>query len=100
MFQCLSTTAEKLFDSNKEHFLCGDSFCYEDTLQPSKVKGKLVYCKLGTWGTESVVKGIGGIGTLIESDQFPDVAQIFMAPATIVNSVQGDNVTKYIQSTR
>ncbi|XP_027927083.1 subtilisin-like protease SBT4.14 [Vigna unguiculata] len=76
------------------------SFCYEDTLQPSKVKGKLVYCKLGTWGTESVVKGIGGIGTLIESDQFPDVAQIFMAPATIVNSVQGDNVTKYIQSTR
>ncbi|KAH1044965.1 hypothetical protein AAZX31_09G244200 [Glycine max] len=75
-------------------------FCYEGTLQPNKVKGKLVYCKLGTWGTESVVKGIGGIGTLIESDQYPDVAQIFMAPATIVTSGTGDTITKYIQSTR
>lgn len=64
------------------------------------MKGKLVYCKLGTWGTESVVKGIGGIGTLIESDQYPDVAQIFMAPATIVTSGTGDTITKYIQSTR
>ncbi|TKY65566.1 Subtilisin protease SBT4.14 [Spatholobus suberectus] len=75
-------------------------FCYEDSLEPKKVKGKLVYCKLGTWGTEAVVKGIGGIGTLIESDQYPDVAQIFMAPATIVNSGIGDTITKYIQSTR
>ncbi|KAL2330417.1 hypothetical protein Fmac_017998 [Flemingia macrophylla] len=61
-------------------------FCYEDSLEPNKVKGKLVYCQLGRWGTDSVVKGIGGIGTLIESDDYPDVAQIFMAPATIVNS--------------
>ncbi|XP_068489096.1 subtilisin-like protease SBT4.14 [Phaseolus vulgaris] len=75
-------------------------FCFEGSLEPNKVKGKLVYCKLGTWGTEAVVKGIGGIGTLIESDQFPDVAQIFMAPATIVNSRQGDTITKYIQSSR
>nr|KYP64357.1 Xylem serine proteinase 1 [Cajanus cajan] len=75
-------------------------FCYEEALEPNKVKGKLVYCKLGRWGTDSVVKGIGGIGTLIESDDYSDVAQIFMAPATIVNSSIGDTVTKYIQSTR
>ncbi|KAK7394855.1 hypothetical protein VNO78_15396 [Psophocarpus tetragonolobus] len=75
-------------------------FCYGDTLEPKKVKCKLVYCKLGTWGTESVVKGIGGIGTLIASDQFLDIAQIFMAPATIVNSGTGDTITKYINSTR
>ncbi|RDX88454.1 Subtilisin-like protease SBT4.14, partial [Mucuna pruriens] len=75
-------------------------FCYEDSLEPNKVKGKLVYCELGTGGTEAVVKGIGGVGTLIESDQYPDVSQIFMAPATIVNSSTGDTITKYIQSTR
>ncbi|KAK7340156.1 hypothetical protein VNO77_20850 [Canavalia gladiata] len=75
-------------------------FCYRDTLEPKKVKGKVVFCELGTWGTEAVVKEIGGIGTLIESEQFPDVAQIFMAPATIVNSSTGEIITKYIQSTR
>ncbi|KAK7256677.1 hypothetical protein RIF29_30133 [Crotalaria pallida] len=75
-------------------------YCYEDTLDPKKVKGKLVYCKLGTYGTEAVLKEIGGIGTIIESDQYPDVAQIFMAPATTVNNSIGEIVTKYIQSTR
>lgn len=64
------------------------------------MKGKLVYCELGKWGTEAVVKGIGGIGTIIEGDQYPDVAQIFMAPATIVNSGTGDTITKYIRSAR
>ncbi|XP_061339652.1 subtilisin-like protease SBT4.14 [Gastrolobium bilobum] len=75
-------------------------FCYEDSLEPSKVKGKVVYCKLGTWGTEAVVKEIGGIGTIIESEQYPDVAQIFMAPATVVNSSIGDIITNYIHCTR
>ena len=64
------------------------------------MKGKLVYCKLGTWGTEAVVKGIGGIGTIIESEQYLDVARIFMAPATIVNDSLGESITNYIQSTR
>lgn len=64
------------------------------------MKRKLVYCRLGTWGTEAVVKAIGGIGTVVESEQFPDVAQIFMAPATMVNSSLGQIITNYIQSTR
>ncbi|KAF1890182.1 hypothetical protein Lal_00025515 [Lupinus albus] len=75
-------------------------FCYEDSLDPKKVKGKLVYCRLGSWGTEAVVKGIGGIGTVLESEQFLDVAQIFMAPATIVNNSIGETINNYIQSTR
>ncbi|XP_061374058.1 subtilisin-like protease SBT4.14 [Gastrolobium bilobum] len=75
-------------------------FCYEDSLEPSKVKGKLVYCKLGTWGTEAVVKEIGGIGTIIESEQYLNVAEVFMAPATIVNNSIGDIITNYIHSTR
>ncbi|OIW21925.1 hypothetical protein TanjilG_14773 [Lupinus angustifolius] len=75
-------------------------FCYEGSLDPKKVKGKLVFCRLGSWGTEAVVKGIGGIGTVLESEQFLDVAQIFMAPATIVNNSIGETITNYIQSTR
>ncbi|KAJ7962276.1 Subtilisin-like protease SBT4.14 [Quillaja saponaria] len=75
-------------------------FCFEDSLDPIKVKGRLVYCKLGSWGIESVVKGIGGVGTVVESEQYLDAAQIFMAPATIVNSTVGEIIDKYIHSTR
>ncbi|KAL5796301.1 hypothetical protein ACOSQ2_001121 [Xanthoceras sorbifolium] len=75
-------------------------FCIDDTLDPTKVKGKLVYCKLEMWGVDSVVKGIGGVGTIVESQQFLDAAQIFMAPATMVNVTDGDVITHYIQSTR
>ncbi|KAL2337400.1 hypothetical protein Fmac_011846 [Flemingia macrophylla] len=75
-------------------------FCFEDSLEPKKVKGKLVYCSLGTWGTEAVVKGIGGIGTILESEQIFEIAQIFMAPATIVNSSIGQIITNYTKSTR
>lgn len=63
------------------------------------MKGKLVYC-LASWGTEAVVKESGGIGTIIENDQYPDVAGVFMAPATVVNYSIGETVTNYIQSTR
>lgn len=75
-------------------------YCVEDSLDPKKIKGKLVLCKLGTWGTDSVIKRIGGAGTILESQQFLDAAQIFMAPATIVNSTIADSIDSYIHSTR
>nr|GLL34424.1 subtilisin-like protease SBT4.14 isoform X2 [Ipomoea trifida] len=76
-------------------------YCLEDSMDPGKVKGKLVYCILGgNWGADSVVKGLGGIGTVIESEQYLDSAPIFMAPATIVNSTTGKRITDYIHSTR
>ncbi|KAH1106971.1 hypothetical protein J1N35_010739 [Gossypium stocksii] len=75
-------------------------FCFDNTLDPSKVKGRLVYCTLSQWGVDSVVKGIGGIGTIVESEQYLDTAQIFMAPATMVNSTVGETIQNYIHSTR
>ncbi|KAK8522006.1 hypothetical protein V6N12_066576 [Hibiscus sabdariffa] len=63
------------------------------------VKGRLVYCTLSQWGVDSVVKGIGGIGTIVESEQYLDTAQIFMAPATMVNSTVGKTIQNYIHST-
>ncbi|CAK8542271.1 unnamed protein product [Lathyrus sativus] len=74
-------------------------FCNSGSLGENKVKGKLVYC-IGSWGIEANVKEIGGIGAVIEYDSYPDVAQIFMAPATIVNHSIGESVTSYIKSTR
>ncbi|XP_017969916.1 PREDICTED: subtilisin-like protease SBT4.14 [Theobroma cacao] len=78
----------------------GARFCYDNTLDPGKVKGRLVYCILGQWGADSVVRGIGGIGTIIASEQYLDIAQIFMAPATMVNGTVGETIDKYIHSTR
>jgi hypothetical protein len=64
------------------------------------VKGKIVYCRYRTWGTDAVVKAIGGIGTILENNPLLDFAQIFSAPSTFVNESTGQIITNYIQSTR
>uniref|UniRef100_A0A166E3U0 Uncharacterized protein n=1 Tax=Daucus carota subsp. sativus TaxID=79200 RepID=A0A166E3U0_DAUCS len=46
-------------------------FCMEDSMDKNKVKGKVVHCKLSSWGIDSVVKGLGGIGTIIQSEMTP-----------------------------
>ena len=76
------------------------SFCLEGTLDPTKVKGSLVFCKLLTWGADSVIKSIGANGVIIQSDEFLDNADIFMAPATMVSSLVGNIIYTYIKSTR
>ncbi|KAG5251493.1 xylem serine proteinase [Salix suchowensis] len=78
----------------------GARFCADGSLDPSKVRGKLVLCELGGWGADSVVKGIGGKGTILESAQYLDAAQIFMAPATMINATVSDAVNNYIHSTK
>ncbi|KAF7138973.1 hypothetical protein RHSIM_Rhsim07G0022800 [Rhododendron simsii] len=75
-------------------------FCFQESMDPRKVKGKLVLCKLGMWGADSVVKGFGGVGAIIESEQFLDAAQIYMAPSTMVNTTVGETVSEYINSSR
>ncbi|XP_074331271.1 subtilisin-like protease SBT4.14 isoform X2 [Apium graveolens] len=75
-------------------------FCIEDSMDANKVKGKVVHCKLLSWGVDSVVKGLGGIGTIIQSEMLLDTAMIFMAPSTMVNSTTGEIINKYIRSTK
>ncbi|KAF3442255.1 hypothetical protein FNV43_RR16171 [Rhamnella rubrinervis] len=75
-------------------------FCIEESLDPEKVKGNLVLCKLGSSGVDSVVKRMGGTGTILESEQFLDDAKIFMAPATIVNTTTANTINNYIHSSR
>ncbi|XP_047334265.1 subtilisin-like protease SBT4.14 [Impatiens glandulifera] len=76
------------------------SNCYEEALNPTKVKGKVVMCKLAMWGSDSVVKSMGGIGALVVSERYLDAAQIFMAPATMVNTTTGETISKYLNSSR
>lgn len=64
------------------------------------MKGKVMVCVTGGGGEESDVKRCGGAGAIIVSDQYLDNAQVFMAPATSVNSSIGDSIYRYINSTR
>ncbi|KAG7619096.1 Peptidase S8/S53 domain [Arabidopsis suecica] len=75
-------------------------YCFSDSLDRKKVKGKVMVCRMGGGGVESTIKSYGGAGAIIVSDQYLDNAQIFMAPATSVNSSVGDIIYRYINSTR
>lgn len=75
-------------------------FCLDESMDPTKVKGKIVHCILGQWGTDSVVKEIGGIGTILETGEYLDTAQIFMVPATMVNVSDGEKIEDYIHSAK
>lgn len=57
-------------------------------------------CKMGGAGVESTIKSYGGAGAIIVSDQYLDNAQIFMTPATSVNSSIGDVIYRYVNSSR
>ena len=72
----------------------------EGSLDPSKVKGKLVICQLLTRGAESVIKRLGGIGAIVESIVLLDVAQIYSAPGTMVNKTVGLAIHDYIHSNK
>ncbi|ESQ37676.1 hypothetical protein EUTSA_v10028458mg [Eutrema salsugineum] len=75
-------------------------YCFSDSLDGKKVKGKVMVCRMGGGGVESTIKRYGGAGAILVSDQYLDNAQIFMAPATSVNSSIGETIYRYINSTR
>ncbi|XP_031741314.1 subtilisin-like protease SBT4.14 [Cucumis sativus] len=75
-------------------------YCEDKSLDPSKVKDSLVFCKLMTWGADSTVKSIGAAGAILQSDQFLDNTDIFMAPSALVSSFVGATIDAYIHSTR
>ncbi|KAL0846005.1 hypothetical protein Bca101_019251 [Brassica carinata] len=75
-------------------------YCFSDYLDRKKVKGNVMVCKVGGGGAESTIKSYGGAGVILVSDQYLDNAQIFMAPATSVNSSVGDAIYRYVNSSR
>uniref|UniRef100_A0A7N0SZL8 Uncharacterized protein n=1 Tax=Kalanchoe fedtschenkoi TaxID=63787 RepID=A0A7N0SZL8_KALFE len=75
-------------------------FCQEDSLDPRKVNGKVVFCETSNGFADSPVKLAGGAGTIIESEQFVDDAPILIIPATMVSFDNAGVIYQYINSTR
>uniref|UniRef100_A0A7N0T0V2 Uncharacterized protein n=1 Tax=Kalanchoe fedtschenkoi TaxID=63787 RepID=A0A7N0T0V2_KALFE len=75
-------------------------YCAGDSLDPSKVNGKLVYCQGPSSFDDFVVKGAGGAGAIVGDMVFPESAEIFILPGAVVNSSTGQAVDRYINSTR
>ncbi|XP_059634067.1 subtilisin-like protease SBT4.14 [Cornus florida] len=73
------------------------SYCIENSIDPVKVKGKLVLCKLVSGLPDSYIKSIGGIGTIINTDYNISLITdpIYMAPATTVNSTEAEPIRDY-----
>lgn len=82
------------------------SLCMENSLDPNKVKGKIVICDRGNNPRVAkglVVKKAGGIGMILangESNGEGLVGDPHLLPACSVGSDEGDAVKKYVSSTR
>ncbi|KAL4182542.1 hypothetical protein AMTRI_Chr11g150610 [Amborella trichopoda] len=76
------------------------SYCDFGTLDPKKVKGKIVYCIDDGGGQDMSVAAAKGFGTIINSASYEDTAFTFMISTAILNNVTSKQVTNYIKSTR
>ncbi|GLJ54872.1 hypothetical protein SUGI_1178360 [Cryptomeria japonica] len=79
------------------------SFCLENTLDPTKVNGKVVVCTISSPTNNRtlksvVVKDAGGVGIIIVDPFLKDVAFQFVIPGTLVGQQQGAQLTAYIGS--
>ncbi|PIN14699.1 Cucumisin [Handroanthus impetiginosus] len=74
------------------------SACEYGTLNETKVKGKILYCQEP--GGDSVIKALGGVGTIMTNDQYIDTAFAAVGPGTYVSFSDGEKIDKYINSTR
>ncbi|XP_059634063.1 subtilisin-like protease SBT4.14 isoform X2 [Cornus florida] len=72
------------------------SNCIENSIDPVKVKGKIVLCNLVSELPDSYIKSIGGIGTINNYGTgilYYDL--IYMAPGTTVNSTEAEPISDY-----
>ncbi|XP_068661745.1 subtilisin-like protease SBT4.14 [Aristolochia californica] len=75
-------------------------YCDFDTLDETKVKGKILYCAPLSNGPTETVKTYGGAGVLWSlSGLDPDTAFTFAGPIAIVNGLVDDEVQSYLNST-
>ncbi|KAK6942629.1 Peptidase S8 propeptide/proteinase inhibitor I9 [Dillenia turbinata] len=80
-----------------ENRIC--SACDYGTLSMNKVKGKIVFC-LGNSGQDYTVAELGGIGTIVTSDEETDIAFTMVLPGTVVRSSIGKKIGEYINSSK
>lgn len=80
--------------------------CHPETLDASKVKGKIVVCDgnnddYSTREKISIVQEAGGVGLVNADDQTRSVASNFgKFPATVISSKDQATLLQYLNSTR
>ncbi|XP_057980301.1 subtilisin-like protease SBT4.14 [Malania oleifera] len=74
-------------------------FCYENSLDPAKVKGKIIYCERDGQ-TDMTVKTLGGVGAIIDDPSDSESATIYVTPAIAVNATVAKSIDTYIDSTK
>ncbi|CAK9159579.1 unnamed protein product [Ilex paraguariensis] len=75
------------------------STCDWGTMLEKKVKGKIVYCIEGN-GADYTINDMHGVGTIMSTDLYPDVPFSFLIPAALVSVKEGEEIDKYINSTK
>ncbi|KAL0009588.1 hypothetical protein SO802_011090 [Lithocarpus litseifolius] len=75
-----------------------DRLCGEGSLDANKVKGKIVLCQGDL--TQDYVKDVGALGAIISLPQQLDLAYTFVIPVALIDTNVGDNIKKYVNSTR
>ncbi|KAH9321711.1 hypothetical protein KI387_016350, partial [Taxus chinensis] len=79
------------------------SFCQENTLDPTKIKGKVVVCTMSD-STDSkflksfFVKQGGGAGIIVVDPTGADIANQFLIPATVIGEKEAANLMAYLVS--
>ncbi|XP_050212635.1 subtilisin-like protease SBT5.3 [Mercurialis annua] len=77
-------------------------YCVEETLDPSKVKGKIVYCDAGfnqDIEKSYIVGKAGGIGVILSSF-FTSTPEAHFIPTAVVSLSDGPAILTYINSTK
>ncbi|KAG6549558.1 hypothetical protein Mapa_008939 [Marchantia paleacea] len=94
-------------DANSASFTSDQAgACLNYSLDPTKVKGKIVVCKhpIGSVFTKEdkcdVVKEVGGAGVIFIDEFDKSVASTFTLPTAVVSSSDGEKILSYINSTR
>lgn len=75
------------------------SACDAGTLSESKVKGRIVYCE-GSFDQDSTIGDLEGTGAIMTYEKELDFSYITLVPATSVSQKDGNNIDKYINSTK
>ncbi|XP_024538043.1 subtilisin-like protease SBT1.7 [Selaginella moellendorffii] len=81
------------------------SFCQNNTLDASKVKGNIILClqpsALDSRPLKSlVIKQLGGVGMILVDEIAKDIAESYFLPATNVGAKEGAVIATYLNQTR
>ncbi|KAJ0964120.1 hypothetical protein J5N97_029242 [Dioscorea zingiberensis] len=72
------------------------SYCLDGAMNTQKVEGKLVLCN-GLYGEEGIPNA-NGLGVILSSDRFRDVARNYRSPVTVVSNEDAQEILEYIKT--